>query len=255
MCPNARASSMLRDLAAGNCMVAMALSGEEISLSCSQNCQDNQIELIIKAFNYLTKKEYPLLADKNDNIVDAAQILLKKVCPIQGLQKVSLGLTLIFEVQRGEFIQILNTGAGHWVTISTIGTNHPVVNIYDSVYSTTCDELQRQIASILITPHSSIILHFMDVQFQSGSSDCGLFAIAYATALVFGEMPQKFCFDQKKLRSHLFKCLENKNVTLFPTLRKRRIRQSMIKAIQEVAIHCRMPEMGKFMIECTNCKQ
>ena len=39
----------------------------------------------------------------NDNIVDAAQILLKNVCPIQGLQKVSLGLTLIFEVQRGEF--------------------------------------------------------------------------------------------------------------------------------------------------------
>ena len=44
----------------------MALSSEEISLSCSQNCQDNQIELIIKAFNYLTKKEYPLLADKNE---------------------------------------------------------------------------------------------------------------------------------------------------------------------------------------------
>ena len=40
----------------------MALSSEEISLSCSQ-CQDNQIELIIKAFNYLTK-EYP--ADKNE---------------------------------------------------------------------------------------------------------------------------------------------------------------------------------------------
>ena len=56
----------------------------------------------------------------NDNIVDAAQILLENVCPIQGLQKVSLGLTLIFEVQRGEFIQILNTGAGHWVTISLI---------------------------------------------------------------------------------------------------------------------------------------
>ena len=105
------------------------------------------------------------------------------------MQKVSLGLTLIFEVQHGEFIQILNTGAGHWVTISTIGTDHPVVNIYDSVYSTACDELQQQIASILITPHSSIILHFIDVQLQSGSSDCGLFAIAYTTALVFGEMP------------------------------------------------------------------
>ena len=134
----------------------------------------------------------------NDNIVDAAQILLKKVCPIQGLQKVSLGLTLIFGVQRGEFIQILNTGAGHWVTISTIGTDHPVVNIYDSVYSTACDELQQQIASILITQHSSIILHFIDVQLQSGSSDCGLFAIAYATALVFGEMPQNFVSTKRK---------------------------------------------------------
>ena len=63
MCPNARASNIWR----GSWQLrGMALSSEEISLSCSQNCQDNQIELIIKAFNYLTKKEYPLLADKNE---------------------------------------------------------------------------------------------------------------------------------------------------------------------------------------------
>ena len=69
----------------------------------------------------------------------------------------------------------------------------------------------------------------------------------------------EFLFRSKENEESLilFKCLENKNMTLFPTLRKRRIRQSMIKAVQEVAIHCacRMPEMGKFMIECTNCKQ
>ena len=59
-----------------------------------------------------------------------------------------------------------------------------------SLYSSASDELQQQIASILITPHSSIFLHFADVQLQSGGSDCGLFAIAYATALAFGKHPQ-----------------------------------------------------------------
>ena len=56
----------------------MALSSEEISLSCSQNCQDNQIELIIKAFNYLTK-EYP--ADKNERRIirrEAAKLTVDK---------------------------------------------------------------------------------------------------------------------------------------------------------------------------------
>ena len=65
-----------------------------------------------------------------DSIIDAAQNLLKKEFPVPGLQSVGCGLTMTFAIQPGEFIQILNTGQGHWVTISTIGTTHPTVHVY-----------------------------------------------------------------------------------------------------------------------------
>ena len=56
----------------------------------------------------------------------------------------------------------------------------------------------------------------MDVQMQSGTYDCGLFAIAFATALVGGEHPGKFLFNQDSMRQHLIKCLELGEITMFP---------------------------------------
>ena len=69
-----------------------------------------------------------------DTIVNAAQNMLKKQFPsISGLQDVALGL-VNFNIQTGEFVQILHTAEGHWLAISTLGLHHPDVNIYDSVY-------------------------------------------------------------------------------------------------------------------------
>ena len=56
---------------------------------------------------------------------------------------------------------------------------------------------------------------------QSGSFDCGIFAIAFATALVFGRRQGDF-FSQQNMRSHLIECLEHRSITLFPTARIRR---------------------------------
>ena len=49
----------------------------------------------------------------------------------------------------------------------------------------------------------SITLHFMDVQMQSGGSDCGLFAIAFATALVMGRNQANFFFSKEECE-HIF---------------------------------------------------
>ena len=57
----------------------------------------------------------------NNSIIDAAQTLLKSAAGVNGFQPTSVVLDLVCDVQRAEFIQILNTGSGHWVTISTIG--------------------------------------------------------------------------------------------------------------------------------------
>ena len=71
----------------------------------------------------------------SDPIIDAAQLLLKKKCKLPGFQETSYGMTLAFDVQRREFIQILHDGFGHWLTISTIGATNPgEVFVYDSMY-------------------------------------------------------------------------------------------------------------------------
>ena len=50
-----------------------------------------------------------------------------------------------------------------------------------------------------------------DVQNRQGISDCGLFAIAFATDLAYGNEPGSYKYDQAKLREHFLDCL-SKNV-------------------------------------------
>ena len=63
---------------------------------------------------------------------------------------------------------------------STIGTKHPEVRMYDSLYCSLSSALKWQIAALLATKEKKI--HFMDVQMQAGGDECGVFSIAFATA-------------------------------------------------------------------------
>ena len=192
-----------------------------------------------------------------DSIIDASQkLLLQKMPSNTGFQSITLGRTLYFEVQSNEFVQILHNGHGHWLTISTVGMTHPEVCVYDSMYPTTSTHVKHQIASLLATTQNTIRLRHMDVQMQSGGYDCGLFAIAFATALVHGEQPGRFLFDQDKMRHHLLKCLQEGELTPFPVKKTRR-NACRVKSWDTIEVHCvcRMPEVsGVEMIECSNCK-
>ena len=192
-----------------------------------------------------------------DSLMDAAQLLLKKVNPaMQGLQSVTRGITMNFDVEPGEFVQILHNGHGQWLTISTLGNEHPQVEVYDSVYSCCPTLCKAQIAALLSTKQPAIHLKYMDVQMQAGGYDCGLFAIAFATAIVFGKQPGLFCFDQPKMREHYRKCLEQGHITMFPLKRMRR--RAKIKATELISVYCtcRMPEFAETKwIECSGCKQ
>lgn len=58
----------------------------------------------------------------SDSIINAAVTLLKVQYPfLSGLQDVNLGLTNSYNVETGEFIQILHNGSNHWNVASTIG--------------------------------------------------------------------------------------------------------------------------------------
>ena len=120
----------------------------------------------------------------NDNIVSAAQKLLKQQLPVRnGFQDPCCGLAYAFQIMSDEFIQVLHNGYDHWLTISTIGAATDEVFVFDSMYASVSTKVKHQIAALLATQSKTIKLSFVDVQKQSGGYDCGLFALAFATAL------------------------------------------------------------------------
>ena len=117
----------------------------------------------------------------SDEHIDPAQAMLaRQFQNIAGLQAVCIfvpeGCQRVGTPQQS-FIQILNIGGNHWVTLSDIGCPKNTIVIYDSLYNDTegsCKEkLMRQIAYMLM-PAKSMTILWADMQKQEGSSDCGL---------------------------------------------------------------------------------
>ena len=122
-----------------------------------------------------------------DNIVNAGQILLKQKYGIPGLQSVTLGNTFSFDIVGGcEFVQILFSANCHWIAVSTIGCPYSHVRVYDSLYYDMPKSTKEQICALLATSQPVIGLDFVNVQHQTNSSDCGLFALAFCTSLCAG---------------------------------------------------------------------
>ena len=166
----------------------------------------------------------------NDQLIDKAQNLLKHQFPhVGGLQSVLLGQTSTFSVETGEFVQILHVGRNHWITISTIGCCHACVKVYDSLCPSSDARLCQNVSSLLATNNASITLQYVDVMRQAGRSDCGLFAIAFATALASGTDPGKLYFDQARMRQHLIQCFEARCMLQFPVRKTRRGKKAMRK--------------------------
>ena len=101
-----------------------------------------------------------------DRIIDAVQNVLRLAHPhIGGLQSTILGETLTFDIQRGNFVQVLNVSRSHWITISNIGCEPETIAIYDSLGSGSVPaRTSEQIAAIVFSSSSSIQLIFKSVQ-------------------------------------------------------------------------------------------
>ena len=74
--------------------------------------------------------------------------------------------------------------------------------------------MRKQIKYILANLFPSFSVKVMQTQKKVGGNDCGLFAIAIATAIVFGADPTKLLFDQAAMRSHLVQCFTDKVMIL-----------------------------------------
>ncbi len=158
---------------------------------------------------------------------------------LEFFQSVCCGLTMNFTIRNGEFVQILHTGQSQWLNISTIGTKHPVVHVYDSMYPSASTTVKAQVAVLLHTTFPSVQLNFMGIQMQSGGADCGVFAVAFATSLALGKAPGQFHFDQPRIRQHLFKCLKSRKMVMFPHKKLRRAIETHQKCLKFiVCVEC-----------------
>ena len=151
----------------------------------------------------------------NDRHINYAQTLLHYQFPLtEGLHN-----TLLQKKNRQQKIkcgiQIIHDRGNHWIVASTIDSDQSV-QVYDSVYSTVNAKTVDVINNIfVITDETKIDLK--RTQIQKGSQDCGLFAIAIATALLNGLDMSQITFCQEDMRQHLISCFTAKLLTPFPT--------------------------------------
>ena len=89
----------------------------------------------------------------------------------------------------------------HWITASTVN-NAPgevtEVTVMDSIFKSIDQETKLTIFN-LFQPTGSLNqpkIKLIKIQRQKGNKDCGLFAIAMVTTIVFGKNPSKVTFCQ-----------------------------------------------------------
>ena len=236
----------------------------------------SQHEAWIPSLHLLKADQKILLSESqwlNDNIINAAQVLLQnqaKSGPImlQGFQNTLLGKRYRFKAlqpEGGSFVQIVHINSNHWVTTTNVGcaSDSGEVRVYDSLNNYVTLDMQKQICSFLRPPQKTLRLHVMDMQKQSDSSSCGLFAISVATALAHGLNPSKLMWDVAMMRKHLLNCLDAQKLVEFPASDRKICPGSMVvKKVQEqIFCSCRMPiDPRRDMVKCfvtsnQNCLQ
>ena len=197
----------------------------------------------------------------NDRLIHAAQQLMradKVSLPVGSLQNPLLGQNLSFNVACDESVQILLSGGNHWVTVSTVGTQHPTVRVYDSLHNSLPDSTKEQIASLLSTNEREITLEYANLQKQPNDCDCGLFAIGFAMAICNKQSPeeQQLLFVVTRMREHLYDCIEDKTMKNFPAKKRRCTNKTKKIETLKVFCHCRLPaKEGENMVLCEQCQE
>ena len=139
-----------------------------------------------------------ILNQLTDEHMNACSTLLKRANPSQsGLHHT---ITLAQMPHRcaspADFVQLAHINQAHWVCLSNINCT-PLMFL--TVHLIVHQVLLKQAASLAQCQNKQLEVRFSDVQVQEGSDDCGVFAIAFATALCDQVDPHSLSLDQKKI--------------------------------------------------------
>lgn len=153
------------------------------------------------------------------------------------------------------FVQILHVRKNHWLTVSNLHCDNNTVKVYDSLNSRLeiSNKFGCQLAALL-NCSSQIKVEVVKVQQQEGYSDCGLFAVSFATSLCFDIPPATQNFVQKEMRSHLASCFQKGVLEPFPVFPSIITPMSSKYHVVDLCLKCRRPkcEDGS-LIECMFC--
>ena len=166
--------------------------------------------------------------------------------------------SLLFPFPLYTGIQIHFSNDNHWTTSSYVDE---CVHSCDSLSSGLSANVEEQLARIYGRLDKSeedrgLTLHHVPVQQQSGNTDCGVFAVAFAYHAAIGDAIERITFDQGQMRNHLLRCFEEKKLSRFP--HKLICSRGKFK-FQFIALHCydhcKLPESYDNLIGCDSCDQ
>ena len=204
----------------------------------------------------LTDEERRIIASGEvltDLHINAVQKLLSNQFPdISGLQSSCFSQGNRFKRITSPGIQVHHTGCFHWVTTTSIASSHSCrARLFDSAAGSIPTRLKTQIAQLYGASASKVCLEISPAQ-QVGGADCGVFALAFATDLSFGNDPAKISYAQREMRDHLLLCLEQQQMEPFP--RARRPANICVRTIESFSVFClcQLPETED-MVCCDKC--
>ena len=208
----------------------------------------------------LTKSDEQQLAAGGEltaDLIYSGQLLMKRLYPSQnGLQDTSYLAEKVWHSKPFKFVQVIYVKSRHWACLSNKFTSEEnEVELFDSLRTKSPDHsILSQASTILQSKANKIKLKMVNVQQQSGSSDCGLFALAFAYDLCSDVDPFTKVYLQSKMRSHFNECLISEKIVPFPSQKSNK--QSRIASETEIGIFCtcRQPESLP-MACCDGCME
>lgn len=160
---------------------------------------------------------------KSINGINGAMGLLRQQFPdIGALISCQWGAILQFDrADSQKWIQIINIRDNHWVMAAQgFGINPNNVLLYDSLDATEPHpHVLYCIAQLCKTPIGKLTISLMPCQVQKDGFNCGVYSIAFSTALAFNLNPSEMRFDTASMRNHLRECLLLKKMEPFPVLK------------------------------------
>ena len=146
-----------------------------------------------------------------------SQRLLKQQFPsLGGLQSTLLQCCKENQKRISRGVQIVHSRGNHWIVASTINCKQGEVAIFDSLYTSIDESTKAIITSVFQAPENgTLTIRYVNTQKQADTNDCGLFAIASATAIAFGSDPSNQIYCQGEMRPHLHRCFVKGFLTQF----------------------------------------